>query len=237
MLAKLVMILYPRAFAGLPLLLTCAGSAIPRAVIPAVISTAFTVMLCYLGNHPALESLFAHPYPYTVFANMVGFALVFRTNVAYNRYWEGITHVRTFTSKWGDAAMEVLSFDCHSKPMETAPGEETLESTHTLFTAAVCHRFSLVHALACAHLRREEKLHLFPAADLGGGLGSAKDRRPIRAAATQLSGCWSSLRIFTGRRYRSHLEEHPLYVIGGLTETEQTVCTGVGPESCLAVRL
>ena len=217
---KATMILYPRAFAGLPLLLTCAGSAIPRAVIPAIVSTAFTAMLVMLGDHPVLMALFSHPYPYTVFANMVGFALVFRTNVAYNRYWEGISNVRTMTSKWGDAAMEVLSFDCHCKPGSSG----TFESSRATFFAAACHRFSLLHALACAHLRREEKVRLFPAADLGGGESSAKERRPIRAASSPLTGeCFSALRLNTSRRYKTYLEDHPLYVIGGLTDSQLAV--------------
>jgi len=32
------MLLYPRHFAGFPLLLFCAGSALPRAVVPALLA-------------------------------------------------------------------------------------------------------------------------------------------------------------------------------------------------------
>ena len=190
------MLLYPRAFAGLPLLLTVTGSAIPRAIFPALLSTAFTACLVFIGNERfevEVVHLWVHPYPFTVFANLVGFALVFRLQVAYSRYWEGIGHVRTMTSKWGDAAMEVLSFDCHAKPSAgEEAGKATLESTRTLFKASLCHHFSLMHALACAHLRREERLRRMPAADIGRGMKhkNSKQRRPIRAQAIVVKSSW-----------------------------------------------
>ena len=78
---------------------------------------------------------------------MVGVALVFRTNVAYNRYWEGIGFFKTFSSKWADAATFILSFDRHSK----ASGDAA-EQTRDLWAALAAHRFSLLHACACAHI-------------------------------------------------------------------------------------
>ena len=106
----------------------------------------------HLHSPPVLQPFpdYRHPYPYTVFANIVGFALVFRTNVSYNRYWEGITHLRQMSSKWGDAATEVLSYDWHLKGVPSSPRgddpsappeqEASLESTHTLFCALITHR-------------------------------------------------------------------------------------------------
>ena len=99
------MILYPRAFSGIGLLFTCAGSALPRALVPAVVSTLFAIILeitLEVEAKASLSGLFNNPYPYQVFATMVAFALTFRTNVAYTRYWEGVTSFKTFTSKWGD---------------------------------------------------------------------------------------------------------------------------------------
>lgn len=44
------MLLYPHSFAGLPLLYQVAGSAIPRAVVPALMSMALTLIIeaCYI---------------------------------------------------------------------------------------------------------------------------------------------------------------------------------------------
>ena len=155
------MLIYPRAWAGIPLLFYYAGSALPRAVVPGLIAASMTVMIEHLFKDEAfLNHLFDHPYPYTVFANMVGFALVFRTNVAYNRYWEGLSNLKAMTSKWGDAAALTLTFDRHERPAAPTEGQsnvdlETLESTRGVFASLLAHRVSLLHALACAHLRRE----------------------------------------------------------------------------------
>lgn len=142
------MLLYPHSFSGLPLLFTIAGSAIPRAVWPATFSMLLCIAIQKSVNSDFLNHLFAHPYPYTVFANVVGFALVFRTNIAYNRYWEGIGHMRTMSTKWGDAALNVLSSDCHEKAPNISNGTNTLASSRTHFFASVCHGFSLLHVSA-----------------------------------------------------------------------------------------
>ena len=104
-----LMILYPRSCSAMGLLLTCAGSALPRALVPAIFSTVWTIIIQVIYDsqpkgHAQLEYLFDNPYPYQVFTYMVGVALVFRTNVAYNRYWEGVQQFKTFTAKWADAA-------------------------------------------------------------------------------------------------------------------------------------
>ena len=153
------MLLYPRSCSAMGLLVTMAGSAIPRAVVPATFSALLTLLLVVVDWHHTriytLSFLFTNTYPYQVFAYSVGLALVFRTNVAYNRYWEGITAFKTFTAKWGDAASFVLSFDQHSLGSGNA---EANAETRQLYAALVVHRFSLMHALACAHLRREGPL-------------------------------------------------------------------------------
>ena len=132
----------------------------------------FTLLIEETLSQDFLNHIFAHPYPYTVFANLVGFTLVFRTNIACTRYWEGISAVRQMSSKWGDAAFHVLSMDCIDKAQAAGappPGAHTLASTRGLYRAAVCHRFSLLHGLAIAHLRREIKLRDFAPAPLGSG--------------------------------------------------------------------
>ena len=183
------------------LLLTMAGSALPRAVVPALLSAIWAIILELTGlpkhiqkhsSHSGsrllseedeydrhmesgdLASLFQHTYPYQVFAYMVGIALVFRTNVAYSRYWEGISAYKTFAAKWGDAACLVLSFDRHGT-------HEHNDHTRSLFAALCVHRFSLMQALASAHLRRENFLRpvayaplqpsstILPGSSSGGG--------------------------------------------------------------------
>ena len=177
------MLLYPRSCSAMGLLMTCAGSALPRAFVPALLSSLWCIILELTGLHYQLvggnhgsgsssddnsnaaenfadefriQNLFQnnHTYAYQAFAYMVGIALVFRTNVAYSRYWEGITAYKTFAAKWGDSCSFVMSFDRHGS---NATAEDN-EATRSLFAALCAHRFSLLHALACAHLRRENFL-------------------------------------------------------------------------------
>ena len=69
------MILYPRAFAGLPLLFTCIGSAIPRAVVPGLIATAEALLLEFLIPHVYLVNAISSPAPFSAFSSLVAFLL------------------------------------------------------------------------------------------------------------------------------------------------------------------
>jgi len=220
------MLLYPRHFAGFPLLLFCAGSALPRAVLPAILSTIISLCAEYFISDPYLDHIFVHPYPYQIYATVLGFSVVFRLSQAYSRYWEGLGHVRTMHAKWGDAALEVLSFDCHCKPGATpdgTPEEETLPGTRRLFYATIAHKFSLLHALACGHLRREVKLREMPDAEIDRQRKGFELKRPIKSAARPLGSCTSTFikSLCPDRKYEDHLEAQPLYVLGSITDRER----------------
>ena len=76
-------------------------------------SMALTLIIEETLSQDFLNHIFAHPYPYTVFANLVGFTLVFRNNIAYNRYWEGITQLRQMSARWGDVRIAAAQ-TCHT---------------------------------------------------------------------------------------------------------------------------
>ena len=227
------MILYPRAFSGIGLLLTCAGSALPRALVPAMISTMISIILEVIATNDSrikFYTLFMSPYPYQAFATMVAFALTFRTNVAYNRYWEGITAFKLFTAKWGDCGTFALSFDCHTDAQKPEAG-----ATQGLFKALVVHRFSLLHAAACAHLRREVELRLAsrsaPATPIDlnwsrtqlqrqkrKGLGSDSMRQWCQLMCN-CCNFWAACR-HSSQRYSDYLDRSPLPVMGGVSDLE-----------------
>ena len=120
--------------------------------------------------------------PFQPFAYVAAFALVFRTNVAYNRYWECTTSVTLMAAKWGDALVEALTFDelintnkvrpatIRTRTMGVSPqpilciqrlegeaGEKWLEQRRR-YQALMVRRFSLMHALALQYLRRDDSL-------------------------------------------------------------------------------
>lgn len=105
------MIVYRKSCSGLPLLLRAYGSALPRALFPALFSTVLAMIFEFTMPTELLESFFDHPYPFQVFAYIVSFALVFRTNIAHQRYWEMRSSVVVMSSKWGDGAAIALTFE------------------------------------------------------------------------------------------------------------------------------
>merc|ERR1719453_1679458 len=91
-----------------------------------------------------------HPYAFHVFGMMLGFALVMRIQIAYQRFWEGTTQCHLACSKWGDAVMQMMAFDEASKD---AFSEEGLE-----FRMLIVHYTSLMNACALIDIRRDDDL-------------------------------------------------------------------------------
>jgi len=104
------MIFYSKHWCGFPLLCRIYGSPMPRAFPFACFSGFITYFIEeYAGDETRLW--FDHPYPYSIFAFILGFVLIFRTNFGYQRYWEGRTRIQDMASKWVDGLYEVIVFD------------------------------------------------------------------------------------------------------------------------------
>jgi len=160
------MIVYRKGI-SLRVLLRMSGSVMPGAALFALTSALLTLFFELVLPRAYLAVLFDHPYPFQPMAHIVAFALVFRTNVAYNRYWESCTQVALMSAKWGDAVSEALSFDELDKPGASATQKSPLEaeSERSLAhrqrrhsQALVINRASLMHALAIQYLRRDDDL-------------------------------------------------------------------------------
>ena len=85
---------------------------------------------------------------------VAAFALVFRTNVAYNRYWESCTQAAFMAAKWGDTVALVLGFDMFNKPPQN--NDARTHRQRRLWQALIIHRASLLHALSMQYLRRDD---------------------------------------------------------------------------------
>lgn len=70
------------------------------------------------------DSVWRHPYALHVFGMVLGFSLVMRIQIAYQRFWEGATQCHLAASKWADAVMQVFAFDEASKDAFTEAGFE-----------------------------------------------------------------------------------------------------------------
>ena len=113
------MIIYDqRRWAGLPLIFQLAGSIYPRCLPHILISSGVVVALKAIENWTDIEwfqDVFKHPYVYQIYTFVLGFIMVFRTSLAYSRFWEGRTELETMSAKWGDAALISVVFDNASK--------------------------------------------------------------------------------------------------------------------------
>lgn len=95
----------------------CSGSVIPKGLIWAVPSAVFATVL-----HRFLESIGVKDniveqdgQIWTTFYYVLGVLLVFRTNQAYSRYWEGATLLQQVRGEWFNAASSLFAF-CSKDP-------------------------------------------------------------------------------------------------------------------------
>jgi len=135
------------------------GSVLPRALPWAVLGAAEGAVLEWASQRYKFFDQFQnsdsggawyHPYAFHVFGMMLGFALVMRIQIAYQRYWEGTSTCHTAAARWADAVMQVMAFDEASKD---AFSEEGLE-----FRMLILHYASLMHACALIDIRRDDDL-------------------------------------------------------------------------------
>lgn len=184
------------------LILRTSGSAIPFSAIVGALSALVTILIEAFVPHDYMDRLLQHPYPFQPFAYLAGFAIVFRTNVAYNRYWECTTSVTMFASKLGDALVEAITFDeliNTNKRLYGADGAKWLEQRRR-FQALMIRRYSLLHALAMQYLRRDDCLANLicvsgrhPAVPLGLGAFGGMDQPSSRSDPT-----WQQLEVIGG---------------------------------------
>ena len=72
---------------GLALLCSISGSGCPRALPFGIIAGVSCAMLELYADIDGFN-LFEHTYPFHLIAFITGFGLIFRLNIAYQRYWE-----------------------------------------------------------------------------------------------------------------------------------------------------
>jgi len=89
------------------------------------------------------------PYAHQVFTFGLSFLVIMRTNLAYQRYWEGITEFNTMQVKWMDAVTQIVAFDELSK----SPAADTGE----LFRHRMLHLVSLLGATAILELQGDDE--------------------------------------------------------------------------------
>eukprot|EP00931_Biecheleriopsis_adriatica_P102985 TRINITY_DN77882_c0_g1_i1.p1 TRINITY_DN77882_c0_g1~~TRINITY_DN77882_c0_g1_i1.p1 ORF type:complete len:426 (+),score=82.97 TRINITY_DN77882_c0_g1_i1:95-1372(+) len=143
------MIEYDASSTGLKILFQCKGSVFPSSflvALPCAILCAGLKVVEQRGLLPSLlyeNSILTDSAAYSGFNFLVGFIVVFRTNQAYSRFWEGVTTTNQMRAEWFDTASSLVSFTKASKEHD-----KILEFKHMLVRL-----FSLLHATAFAEIQ------------------------------------------------------------------------------------
>jgi len=122
------------------------GSVIPRALPQACLSAGLACLYEMLGVAGSRGDLIEHPYVVHILGLVLGYLLVQRSQLAYQRWWEARTSIAQMTGKWTDAITQLVEFE-HISPLPDA--------RH--FRARMVHLGSLLHAVAFADLREDWK--------------------------------------------------------------------------------
>ena len=142
------------------------GSVIPRAFIWGVIGAVEGYLLdaskfkLFLHRNGPLGGqkleLWHHPYSVHVLGTVLGFALVMRVQIAYARFWEGATQLRTMSSKLADALMQLVTFDETPSALGSS-SPAVFDEAAFEFRLTLLHYGSLFHALALIDVRGDEQ--------------------------------------------------------------------------------
>lgn len=171
------MIHYSKRYWGLPLVFRAFGSPFPRTIPFAIVSVSISVVLQVVDSwKQTMVDAFGHPYPFQVYAFVIGFLVVLRTNHALARFMEARTAVELMASKWADAVVMLQAFDgvtTGSKTWDSCRrgSEQTHGDGTDAFIARIVHLISLMHGLALQQLRGDENLDNLVVAAPRSGLG------------------------------------------------------------------
>mmetsp|Transcript_661 Transcript_661/g.1178 ORF Transcript_661/g.1178 Transcript_661/m.1178 type:complete len:545 (+) Transcript_661:128-1762(+) len=139
------------------ILFQISGSVVPSAIPIGLVTGSIGLALAilreigkkneWLKNNIYHEKLIENAIAIQIFASVLGYLLVVRTNMALSRWMEAISMVESMLSKWGDAFKALSGFFSGKK--DTPERMKRIQ----LFRARVAHWFSLMACLAFATLR------------------------------------------------------------------------------------
>ena len=139
------------------------GSVLPRSLIWGVLgaiegglldSSGWRLFTYRVGPEgSALDELWHHPYTVNIIGMVIGYVLVMRVQVAYQRFWEGVTQLMQCTSKMGDVALQLMTFD----EVRAGGGRPVFDEPAFEFRMQILHFCSLFHAVALVDCRGDQE--------------------------------------------------------------------------------
>ena len=85
--------------------------------VPAALVAVACVLWRDLGDGKELDAfeVFSETFAYGVFTSVVGFVLVFRCQLAYDRFWRGRRALEQMTNSWTDCLVKSVVFGKYAK--------------------------------------------------------------------------------------------------------------------------
>mmetsp|Transcript_1553 Transcript_1553/g.3215 ORF Transcript_1553/g.3215 Transcript_1553/m.3215 type:complete len:483 (+) Transcript_1553:63-1511(+) len=228
------MIQYNNSIPALKLILQIYGSVIPR-VLPWCLlcsGVGFIVALHRHSPYLPLDNVIGDHFGIQVYAMVLGYVVVFRTNMALSRYMEGISQVQIMLSKWGDAFLQLVAFANASAESLDMEGKMQL----LRFRCRQAHWFALMSAFAMLSLQQEgetpefeelqRKLRVKPegAHDVSTGLIYLEDLVPPTI--------WELVSGQHPQKRRNESHDNMLWIFHALTSTEQDDLRGTPDRVC-----
>lgn len=102
---------------------------------------------------PAWLPILRHPIPVQMFAIVLGYVIVLRSNLAVARYFEAISNVQFFGSKWVDAYTQLAGFIRTSNDKHVADGRPERTDNLKLLLSNLTRWFTIMHGLAINSLQ------------------------------------------------------------------------------------
>lgn len=138
------------------------GSLIPRTLPVSILSMGLAVMLMVLERlkvvPPEMMPILWHPIAVQMVAMILGWLAVLRCKMSVARYFEGLTEVQFFGSKWRDAYTQVSCFirsSARNHRETKGAGADNIIDELRRSQKQLLHWFSLLHALAVNALQTE----------------------------------------------------------------------------------
>lgn len=134
---------------------------------------------------------FPHHYSMLTLGGVVAFAVVFRTNLGWSRYWEAIGQLHTMYSKWGDTFMQIIAFASvsveNARSAKTEVGEAKAKRIEDL-VEQVYRNFAILSAIAADRLTHGDTSRMERRAEAGAAWSRQLVKREELRGGPDLTG-------------------------------------------------
>jgi hypothetical protein len=155
--------------------------------------------------------------------------------MSFNRYTMAVQNIALMTSKWGDVALQMTSFD-------TMMSSDDYEERQT-FRVELVHLISLLHGTALLKMRCDDDIanlkEFGPGYESGSGFSSGTEKwgGPLwKLVGSNLPLGTSPLGLRSEAAYFAYHAANPLLVIGGVTDSESRALARVEDKSYLVMQ-